>query len=235
MKENIGDLIDDLLKEKISDEDLRHLEMMREAHPAIDRLVRESRETFHFLQYARYQQIRTQLREFDEKESRGTKRSPYKRYVFAFVLFLISIMIGWIMIINYYKPENLAKRCFVNIAGLDIMKDESLSNEIVNWDLANELVIKGDFLNAAGLYMVYAEDPESLFYLSSNWNILMCQLAMDGPTDSWRKELDEFKSIPFNPLKLKAIKLSRFLDSTFYKRATLKPSSHFSVWKPRLI
>jgi len=236
MKENnLDDLIDALLRDTITDEDRYRLESMMEADPVIARKVLESRETYLFLQYARYQQIKTQLRKFDEKENLSVKRNPFSPWAFTGILLLVFGISCWLCLINYYRPESLARRNFECVSGAEILQGTVMNEEVLNWNLANELFDKRDFQNAASIYMMYTENPQDPFYKIASWNVLMCQLATDGPTLQWHKDFDQFISIKTNPLETKAKKLSQLLDSFFYKWVIFKPASVFSAIKPRLI
>ena len=231
----LEELIDDLLKEQISNEDRHHLERRMLAEPEVARLVRESRETFRFLQYSRYRQIKAQLREFDAGENQDLKPPSQRKWVYVAFLILMSILVFWLWLINYYKPENLAKRNFEIISGSDISIKFQDNSEMAAWNSANELFAKGDFQNAASVFRTYSRNPEDKNYMIAQWNVLMCQLALVGPGLQWHESLDQFISIEANPLETKAKKLSELLDSIFYKFFILKPASILSALKPRLI
>ncbi len=231
----LEELIDTFLKGKMTDEDHNLLIHLINTDPSVSVQVNESIETYRFLEYARYQDTRKRLREFDEKANKPKHRSVYRALGVAFIFCFIAAISGWVGLVQYCKPVNLAKRNFELIHGTAIANEKDKTEDPINWDLANDFFVREDFQNAARLFQPYSESPDHNFKTQAKWNLLMCHLASEGPTIRWQEEVKKFLLHAPEPLKSKGIKLLAFIDSSFYRLAVQRPSSHFSLWKPRLI
>src|SRR5919108_1280955 len=103
-------LIDDHLKNRLSEEDRHLLNEMLKTDPEFAILVKESEQAFQFLRYVNYQELKEKLRAFDKKHS-GRKKFPPKQWI-LFLFLLITIFIASKLAVQYYSPEKIARRNF---------------------------------------------------------------------------------------------------------------------------
>ncbi len=231
----LDDLIDDYLKDKISDVDRSHLELLMKRDPALASRLKESQETYRFLEYVRYKEIKKRLRDFDGVIPVDVNLNSFKRRWLFAILLIASILGAWICLFDYIKPIHLAERNFQIRYENDLALGKLTREDILYWNDATAYFLSGDFQNAARLFQPLSEYMHSSFSSEAKWNVLMCQLAIEGPTVLWKKEMNNYQSLVTGSFRMKAIKLLRISNSSLYRWLILTPSSHLSALKPRLI
>lgn len=235
MEQNHHDeLIDAFLKKKLTAEDQSRIDFLLATDPAFAETLAESTETYNYLQYLRDQKIRKQLEDFDKKQTNMHKKASYRRWMVVGVLFIVSFILGWLELVQFCKPENIALRYFEPIEAKPL-KSILSAKEITKLELANGLFETGDFENAAGLYQEFTESRANHFQQEANWNILMSYLAMKGPDERWKRAINEFSVPPDHPLSTSKSELLHFLNSHLYRLGTIVSPSAFSAIKPRLM
>ena len=235
MKENLKDHIDSLLKGTISDRDRRELTNLMKQDPAVKELVNDSMETYRFLQFARDQQIKRQLVAFDAGQYPPVAKASYKPWIIAGAGFLFLLAITWLGLTIYFQQANIAKRYF-EIQKLNETQQSANANpEIQTMIEATEYFLKNDFENAARLFQPVAENINSDLALVAKWNVWMCHLAKEGPTERWMNEFKKHNARFPDSFKSKGDELLRLLDSRIYKFFTPASAISFSTIKPRII
>jgi len=235
MKENLKDHIDSLLKGTISDQDHRELNNLMKQDPTVKELVNDSMETYRFLQFARDQQIKRQLVAFDAGQYPPVAKASYKHWVFAGAAFLFVVIIAWFGLTIYYQPVNIAKRNFEKQKLITIEQKSNADPETQNMMEATDYFLQNDFENAARLFQPVVENINSDLTHVAKWNVLMCHLAKEGPTERWRNEFKKQNPLFPESFKSKSNDLVRLLDSRMYKFFKPESSISFSTIKPRII
>jgi len=235
MEQNHHDeLIDTFLKKKLTAEDQSRIDFLLSTDPVFVEKLAESKEVYKYLQYLRDQKIRKQLEDFDKKETNIHKKVAYRRWLAFGALFFVALILGWLELVQFCKPENIALRYFEPIK---FQKAESIlpTGDFSKLELANGLFESGDFENAASLYQEIGENSANHFQTEAKWNILMSSLAMKGFDERWKKAIAEFPVSPDHSLSTRKNELLRFLNSPLYRLGTIVSPSAFSAIKPRLI
>ena len=233
-QKNRDELIDAFLKKKLTAEDQARIDQLLATDPDFAETLTESKEAYKYLQYLRDQQIRKKLQEFDKRQVIVQKRVAYRRWLVVGVLFFVFLILGWLELVQFCKPENIALRYFEPI---DVKPLSSIlsTDEITKLELANRLFESGDFENASSLYQEFAEVGSKNIQAKAKWVLLMNRLALSGPDLRWKEALDEFPVEPDHPLYARKKKLLQFLDSPLYRLGTIVSPSALSAIKPRLI
>lgn len=228
------ELIDAFLKKKLTPADQARIDQLLVTNPAFAETLAESREAFKYLQYLQEQQIRKQLQDFDKRQVKIHKKIACRRWVLVGILFFAALILGWLELVRFCKPEHIALRYFEQI---EVKSGESTlsSDDLSKLELANSLFETGDFENAASLYQGFSESGANHFQEEAKWNVLMSYLAMNGPDHRWKKALDEFPVSPDHPLATRKNELHSFLNSPIFRLGTIVSPSAFSAIKPRLI
>jgi len=236
MKEfDLQELIDDYLLGRIQETDLARLNYLRKSDPAIDLQVRQSIEAFRVLQYARYKELREELHQIDASDI-GTDENPKPfPWVVKLVIVILSLVGIWIWVVNYFSPQALASRNFFDISPAAVFDWHLNDEDIKNWESACHSFRNRDYQSAIHLFELYADHPENTVAIYAKWNMLLARLGEEGPVLNWKRDINQFESEASEPLKGKAKKLHRTIDSPLYQIAVLKLSPKWSAFKPRLM
>lgn len=171
-----NELIDAFLKKKFTAEEQSRIDRLLVTDPVFAETLAESKDAYKYLQYLRDQKIRKQLQDFDKRQVNVHKKISYRKWVFVGVLLFVALILGWLELVQFCKPENIALRYYEPIK---IQPAESIlpTDDFTKLELANRLFENGDFENAASLYEEFAEYRANHFQTEAKWNILMSYLA----------------------------------------------------------
>ena len=232
MKEtDIDELIDAYLKNRLSVEDQLIFNKYMD-DPVFASRVKEAELTYRFLQYSRYKHLKKQLKEIDRNETPKGRLST-NLFISATIIF-IACVFTWLYMVYHFSPQRLAEKYFIPIPQNKYEHQMTEEDEII-LNQANQFFVSGDFQNAARLYNPYILSSHFYFNKETHWNVLMCRLAMEGPSDPWKAEAaDLIHSLP-GSFKRESEKLLTLLDSPFYRFIMMFRSSRFSTWRPRLM
>ena len=233
-QKNHDELIDAFLKKKLTAEDQSRIDQLLATDPDFTETLTASKDAYKYLQYLRDIQIRKQLQDFDKRQVNIQKKVSCRRWLAVGVLFFVTLILGWLELVQFCKPENIALRYFEPIEAKPLSSILS-TEEITKLELANRLFETGDFENAANLYRAFAEGESNNIQTEAKWNVLMSQLAISGPDLRWKEALNEFPVEPDHPLYAGKKKLLQFMKSPMYRLGTIVSPSAFSAIKPRLI
>ena len=225
-------LIDQYLMGSIRPEDKADLERMMASDPEIAELVKESREAFEVLQSERNRLLREKLRELDRN---ATRRSGFlSKWI---VLVLLSLVVAggcWYWATYYFSNKAIAVRYFK--VPFDPEEELLLSGDSkAIWEEANEAFNSEDYGRAFNLYQSFLDKGDHAVAFHARWNILLTDLAIHGPTESWRKALASFAWEAPAPFGSRAQELSRFLNSIRYKVIASCTQTNIAGLKPRFI
>ena len=231
MKENnLEDLIDGFLRNKLNVADQARLQEIIDSDPQADKLLKESQETYRYILHLRYKKLRDQLHKHDQLGTAVRKPSRIKR-LFIAASFLLLVAFGSYLVAVYtFSPRLVAKRNFREIPVT------GLSTEIADYILtAEDYFIHDNFQSAARLYGPTVEMNDDRYAHQAKWNFLMCQLAMEGPSAEWKKEVLVFIADADDHFKIQGYKVLRLYNSAFYRLSSDILMRNFSPVKPRLI
>lgn len=232
---DLPELIDEYLLGRIRESDLARLDYLRKSDPLIDLQVRQSIETFRVLQYARYKELREKLHQIDAS-GMGADRNPLSvPWVVKLVIVLVSLLGIWIWVVNYFSPQSLASRNFIDVSPASMFDRNVNEKDIKNWERASRYFRNKDYQSAINLFELYADHPENPVTIYAKWNILLARLGQEGPVLNLRRDISQFESEAPEPLKGKAKKLLRTIDSPLYQITVVKLSPKWSAFKPRLM
>jgi|GEM_PF-1078014 len=229
----IRDLVDSYLLNQINADDKAKLLAMMEADPVFAQYVKESEETFKVLQSARDRELHEKLKAWDV-EAEKPKHGRGKRLLF-FLFFVFLFVSFWCWLSYHFSPVTMAIHSFNAIPQHSIqVLDNSITKD--EWEKAIETFRHKDFEKAMFLFMTLAETDDPVIAAQSRWNILLCQLALNGPTNKWLEELDGFSKNASEPIHSEAEKLFRKIHSPLYTnlyRGILHKT--FTSVKPKII
>ncbi|MEO5906215.1 MAG: hypothetical protein ABIQ11_05785 [Saprospiraceae bacterium] len=234
MKEKpINELIDDYVTGQIRAEEKIYLEDLAAKDPEVAAQLNSALEAYNFLERTYYKQLKKKLQDFD-RSIEVKDDLPSKKFVRPVVIGVIMISIFWMISYLYFKPENLVKRFYyTSTEQLKIVDSDDTLSQL--WVVANEAFLKNDFKKAEEIYQLILSQSEIDDLAQSEWNFLLCQLAIHGATPEWRYKLDEMITQSDESIKGKAIELKKQLNSWIYKLTFLQFSLDLSYLKPRLI
>jgi hypothetical protein len=225
-------LIDQYLLGTISPEDRSQLEQLILSDPSVNTLVRESEAAFKVLQHEKKRRLKEKLQELDKDEllQQGFFSKPM-----GWLTILLLVVIGGIYLLaGYFTHASIALRNFEPYSGRNTHAADN-SADIALWAQAQNAFLAKDFNAAIQHYIVLSKHPDESIASQAKWNILLAQLALEGPSPNWKMSLDTFTMTAPEPLKSKAFRLSDILDSLMYRLFQKQFHDRFSSMKPRLI
>ena len=214
--------------------DRLELEQQMLSDPSVSAMVRESEAAFRVLQHEKKRRLKEKLRELDKDElmQQGFFSKPI-----GWLTILLLVMIGGVyLLVGYYSHASIALRNFEAYTGSNTnTTDIGFSVDDAIWVKAQNAFLAKDFYAAIQHYATLSDHPDASTAFLAKWNILLAQLALEGPTANWKMSLDTFTMTTPVPLKSKALKMSETLDSFMYRIFQLQLYDRFSSLKPRLI
>lgn len=225
-------LIDQYLLGTISPEDRSKLEQLILSDPSVSKLVRESEATYKVLQHEKNRRLKEKLRGLDRDEL--MHQGFFLRPIGWLTIMLLAVVGGVYLLAGYFSHPSIALRNFESYPKGS--NDAAYGREdVAAWDEAQNAFLARDFDNAIKHYISLSEYPEESRKYVAKWNILLAQLALEGPTPTWKMSLDTFTKSAPEPLRSKAIRMSGLLDSFTYRLFQKQLRDRFSSLKPRLI
>jgi len=229
----IQDLVDRYLLNQASPDDKLKLLDLMEADPVFAQYVKECEETFKMLQAARNRKLRHQMKSWDagiEKRKRGKNKG-----LLFFCVFVLLAISACCWLAYYYSSVSLAMRSF-NIIEEKSITAFSSQAETEDWQKSIDAFRDEEFEKANYLFMALSETTDSALAFRIRWNILLCQLAMNGPTKEWMEELQDYSNKAPDPMRSEALRLLHILQSPLYTklyRGVLQKT--FTSVKPKII
>lgn len=206
---------------------------MMQADPVFAQGVKESEEAFQILQLARQRELRQKLKNWDLISSKSNNRKK-KGLLLALVLILLCFS-SWCWLSYYYSPVHQAQQSFNSIQSHFLPELESpfVSEK---WNAGTNAFKQEDFENAMLIFISIRGSVDSLTKYQCDWNILLCQFALNGPTARWEEDLVSFSKQAPMAFQSSAEKLLKTIRSPFYTRwyKSLLKKSVSSV-KPKII
>lgn len=225
-------LIDQYLLGTISPEDRSLLEQLILSDPSVSKLVRESEDAYKVLQHEKNRRLKEKLHGLDRDEF--MHQGFFSKPIGWLTILAVAVMAGVYLLVGYYSPISIALR---NVEPYPISHTNATDTpeELATWALAQNALQARDFDGAIRRYIALSEHPDDMVKHVAKWNILLAQLALEGPTTNWKLSLDTFTMSAPEPLKSKALRLSGTLDSFIYRFFQKQLHDRFSSLKPRLI
>jgi len=220
----LATLIDQYLLGTISPDDRSQLEKLILSDPAVRTLVRESEE--------KNRRLKEKLRGLDKDEL--MRQGFFSKRIGLLTILLLVGIAGLYVLAGYYTHESIALRNIETNPSRD-NNAAYAAEDVAAWATAKNAFLARDFDSAIQHYITLSEHSESSWANDAKWNILLAQLAIEGPTPNWKMSLDTFTKSAPEPLRSKALKLSGLLDSFIYRLFQKQLRDKFSSLKPRLI
>lgn len=225
-------LIDQYLLGTISPEDRSKLEQLILSDPSVSKQVRESEATYKVLQHEKNRRLKEKLRGLDRDEL--MHQGFFLRPIGWLTIMLLAVVGGVYLLAGYFSHPSIALRNVESYPTENTSAAE-VPEDVAVWVKAQRAFLARDFESAIQYYLTLSEHPEESKAYVAKWNILLAQLALEGPTPTWKMSLDTFTKSAPEPLRSKAIRLSGLLDSFTYRLFQKQLRDRFSSLKPRLI
>ncbi len=209
----IQELVDNYLLNQISPGDKKRLLTMMDHDPELARYVKEGVETVQILQLARDRDLRDKLKRWDARIEK-TQRGKGKRLLFLFVLGLLAIVF-WCWMTYRFSPENLAMQSFKAIPA-NVFPYTEREPFLDAWQRGNSAFLRGDYEKALIFYLSCTGFDAPAMSDQVRWNILLCQLAINGPSNLWLQDLSDFSLAARDPFQSEAENLLRRIQSPLY-------------------
>ncbi len=228
----ITTLIDQYLLGTISPEDRSLLEQLILSDPSVSKLVRESESACRILQHEKNRRLKEKLRGLDKDEL--MHQGVFSKPIGWLTILLLALIAGLYLLAGNYSHTSIALQNAEAYLEKNKNADEA-GEDVAAWTKAQNAFLARDFGSAIQHYLTLSEAPEESKAYLAKWNILLAQLAIEGPTPTWKMSLDTFTKSAPEPLRSKAVKLSSLPDSFLYRLFHNKLHEKFSSIKPRLI
>ena len=209
----IQDLVDSYLLNQISADDKAMLLDMMEADPVFAQYVKECEETFNVLQAARDRELREKLKTWDV-EAKTSKRGSGKGLL-IFLLFVFVLVSFWCWLSFHFSPAILAMHSFKATYENEI-RFAGTSTVDKAWKEGIEAFNKEDFEKAMLEFMSIPPTNDKTKMINVQWNILLCQLALNGPSNKWLDDINAISKTAPEPIHSHAEKLFRQIHSPLY-------------------
>lgn len=233
MKEhNLNDWIDQYLLGTIDPEHKAQLEQLMARDAVVAERVRDSQVAFEAIRLVRNRHLREKMREWDldPPHQQGLILSRAGRIG----IFLVGLLVCIYLAGQYFHPSCLAQRNFIDVNSM-VTESSPGAGEMSSWKGAEVAFKQGDFGKAILMYTSLAESPLSDQQYTARWNLLMAQLAVEGPNADWLTSLDAFVHHAPEPLASGGRRLSEMLRNPLYRWVYASGASGISQIKPRLI
>jgi anti-sigma factor RsiW len=225
-------LIDQYLLGTISPEDRSQLEQLILSDPAVSKLVRESEAAFKVLQHEKKRRLKEKLRGLDRDEM--MHQGLFSKPIGWLTIILLAGIAGVYLLAGHYSHASIAIRNVEPYPTRTSITTDA-PEDAAAWAKAQSAFLARDFDTAIQSYQTLSEHPDGTKAYVAKWNILLAQLALEGPTPTWKMSLDTFTKSAPEPLRSKAFRLSGLLDSMIYRLFQNQLQERFSTLKPRLI
>lgn len=233
MKEhNLNDWIDQYLLGTIDPEHKAQLEQLMDQDAVVAERVRDSQVAFEAIRLVRNRDLREKMRKWDldQPHQQGLILSRAGRIGIVLVGLIVCLYLAG----QHFHPSCLAQRNFIDLNSM-VTEARPGAGEMSTWRAAEVAFQQGDFEKAILMYISLAESPLSDQQYTARWNLLMAQLAVEGPTADWLTDLEAFVHHAPEPLASGGRRLGEMLRNPVYRWVYASGSSGISQIKPRLI
>jgi len=225
-------LIDQYLLGTISTQDRAYLEELIVTDPTVAELVKESKMAYKAILFERNRRLREKLRDLDNEVMQ-------RQDFFSTGIGKLSFLLGCLFVLFYlasvyFSPASIARRNFVDFSISALVAEGHQEQETARKE-AKDAFMRKEYEIAIQHYVSLSEQPDTEFSFPARWNILMAQLALEGPTKQWKIALDSYTREAPGPIAAKAYKLAAFFESGYYKLLHKHFRENLSSLKPRLI
>ena len=229
----LNESIEDYVTGRINPEEKIHLEEMAANDPEVFEQLNAAKSAYDFLERSYYRDVKKKLQEYDLSSRKNTDAVSGKMMrVAIFSISLIAIL--WMISYWYYQPVNMAKRFYHPFT--EQLQQRHRLDPIVQLKMtANKSFLEKEFTEAGTTLQFILAQSDNDGRMHAQWNYLMCQLAIHGPSPDWRFKLDAIIDQSDEPIKRKAIKLKRQVNSWAYRITFFQFTHELSSLKPRLI
>lgn len=178
------DLVDRFLLGQTTAEETQLLHQFRETDPDFDQYVKESELAFQALSLARRKKLKEKLRGLDDL----AKKKKSGGGMMLFLITILGILFSWNWITFHFSPVLLAEKYFH-------------ANQLYEWEPIDqdEIWNKGQlafqqerFDSSVFYFASIASEKNNTAQLHAQWNLLLSQLALHGPTLKWQDDLRTF-------------------------------------------
>lgn len=219
-------LIDQHLLGRITSKEKETLEQLMASDPTVVELVEDSERAFKVLDHVRKKQLKSRLTDLDKSNNRW---SFFIGKWWRLFLFLSVAGLGWVYLASYYfVPEAIAKRNFITTSDGTAITDSK-------WIKAEDAFQKGEFSHAIMFYVILIDEDNINDKSIAQWNMLLAQLALDGPTIHWKMAVESFSKTAPSYLSEKARKLLSGFESGYQRLFLFQLHDNFTTLRPRLI
>jgi len=184
------------------------------------------------LELERRKQLKTKLKALDGMTSGPGK--PFPKWLGIGILLLGACLFYWYMASVYFSPEHIAERNYLSYPELNRQFEVFHPQDMV-WQKADEAFKNGEYQRAIQQFAILSESNNPSQSAAANWNILLAQFALQGPSSNWKVGLQTFEKSAPEVLSEKARELIYCLESTYYRFFMFRLQDNFSTIKPRLI
>jgi hypothetical protein len=225
-------LIDLYLSGAISPGDKARLEQAMATDPAVAEMVHDSQRAYKALLLERKRLLKEKLKKLDREDVPQQRNTPRKWKIISYSTAVVLLI--FMMLHVYMSPQCIARRQLIAhpISHVDATP---ASTEMKRWEEARKSFLNKDFEMAIQQYLVLAGEETTPVHFKARWNILMAQLAVDGPTSSWHLAMDAFIQEAPVPFSTQAKSLSAKFSSPYYRFFFGPWKDKLSSLKPRLI
>lgn len=228
----LNDLIDQFLLGTISPEDHQKLQQLIASDPEVNQMVEDSKLAYKALALERRKQLKTKLKALDNMPSGSDK--PFPKWLGIGILLLGACFYYWYMASVYFSPESMAERNYISYQESNL-QSEVIHPEDLVWQKAEEAFKNGEYQHAIQQFAILSESSNPSQSAAANWNILLAQFALQGPSSNWKVGLQTFEKSAPEVLSEKARELINCLESRYYRFFMFRLQDNFSTIKPRLI
>lgn len=228
----LHNLIDQFLQGKISPSDNQKLQHLISSDPEANQLFEDSKLAYKALEQERRKKLKSKLRALDEHvDGPGTKSSKW----IGAILLLLGVCFFYLCMSSFYfSPGPIAGRNY--IAYNEFKQEHQLENpQVMIWQQADDAFSNKDYQKAIQSFVLLTESQDPSASAIAQWNILIAQLAIEGPGSHWKIGLDAFEKSAPEALAVKAKDLRNCLESWYYRFFSFRLQDNFSTIKPRLI
>lgn len=207
-------IIDAYLSGTLPAEKKQWLEHTMTKDPTVAKAVEDSRMTMYAIQLAYDQQLRQKMRHWDAMAGHTSSVKKRKRLSRLIVQSLLALLILATLGFWYFSPTQMARRGFHQT--LDLYQPAADSPEALLWVQAQQLFDKRQYKEAGALM---AELDTVIQLRPGNilqWNQLLCDLARQGPTEEWLRQLSGFDPGDQQTLIASHQRIQKWMKHSFY-------------------
>ena len=226
----LDNLIDQYLLGTINTHDKLLLERLMAEDTTVASKVQISKLAYKSIMLERNKLLREKLRTLDKNTSYEQRfaSSWFGKVAMLIVVFILL----YALLAVYFCPVSIARRNFIaftETTSIQIQRDDDA------WRSATIAFRDSDFEKAIQQYVILASGSDPSQHHLAKWNLLMSQLAADGPSEHWQIAMQTYAFQTPGSMGEKAHSVLELFHSPVYKFWFFPLSRKFSSLKPRLI